>query len=201
MAGGWFPNSFDTENVTLITPLLELLMKYNPLEWESRFTFGLNAAKDNGLYWKMLSNKNCSEFPTKNLLVAYLLSTAEVELRNSNDLPFLKYCNALEWESRFTLRLNAVKILIISNNATNKSCQNFLQKTHWMQYLHHLQKWSWVTPMICHFLNIIMYCNEKVGSLSRWTRQKILIISKNASDKNCPKLNLLTQISLPLEWS
>ncbi len=32
-----------------------------------------------------------------------------MELEGSKDLPFLKYYNGQEWESRFTLALNTVK--------------------------------------------------------------------------------------------
>ncbi len=44
--------------------------------------------------------------------------------------------NILEWESRFTLGLNAAKIPIISKNASNKHCSelNFLRKTQWTHF-------------------------------------------------------------------
>ncbi len=52
--------------------------------------------------------------------------------RGLQSLPFLKYCNVLERESKFTLGLTAVKNTdYIKKNASNKNCSelNFSQKT------------------------------------------------------------------------
>ncbi len=77
-------------------------------------------------------NESCAKlnFLQKKLCECISLSILGVELEGSKELPFLKYYNGQEWESRFTLALNTAKILIILKNASNK-CRaqlNFLQK-------------------------------------------------------------------------
>ncbi len=81
-----------------------------------------------------------NEISYKKLSGQISLSTLEVELKASTDLPFLKYYNAQEWECIFTLGQTCQKILIISKNSSNKSCEklNFLlkiQKKHIFIYL------------------------------------------------------------------
>ncbi len=49
------------------------------------------------------------KFPTKNLRERIPLSTLDVELKGSKDLPFLKYYNAQERECIFTRGLNNAK--------------------------------------------------------------------------------------------
>ncbi len=49
-----------------------------------------------------------SKFTTKNSVNIYISSTPN-GVGDSKDLPFLKYNNALEWESKVTLELNAAK--------------------------------------------------------------------------------------------
>ncbi len=68
------------------------------------------------------------------------LSNLGVEPGASTDLPVLKCYNTLQWESRFTLWLNAAKNLIISKNGSNEGCAklNFLQKTLWKNYVEKL---------------------------------------------------------------
>ncbi len=39
--------------------------------------------------------------------------------------------------------------------------------------------------------NTVIHWNEKVGSFQGWMPQKLLIISKNCSNKNCAKLNFI----------
>ncbi len=68
-------------------------------------------------------------------------------------------------------------------------------------YVYLPQEWSSRGFKECRYWNIMMYWNTKVGSLWGWTLQKILIISKNASNKSHPELNILhktlwTQMSI-----
>ncbi len=76
--------------------------------------------------------------------------------RSSKNLTFLKYYNALEWESSITLRLNAVKNIDYIKKGSNKSCTklNFLQKIHRM--------------------HISTYLRSGAGGLQRFTIFEIL---------------------------
>ncbi len=68
----------------------------NALEWESKFTLGLNVGKSTDYIEKYFNQKLSKiKFPAKTLLGAYVLSSPVVELRGSKNWPFLKY-NAME---------------------------------------------------------------------------------------------------------
>ncbi len=72
------------------------------------------------------------KFPTKTSLEAYLYlhTPCPVELGASKDLPFLKYYNALEWES--TSGLNAAKNIDYRKIWFKHLIElNFLQKIQW----------------------------------------------------------------------
>ncbi len=43
----------------------------------------------------------------------------------------------------------------------------------------------------CHFPNIIMYWNCKLETLKGWTLPKLVIITRNTSNKSCSELNFL----------
>ncbi len=74
------------------------------------------------------------------------------------DLYDLQYC----WDCNLsvvfpTLGLNTLqKLLIISKNALNKSCEelNFLQKTQRKQVFYLAKEWSYRVPNICHTLEL-----------------------------------------------
>ncbi len=106
--------------------------------------------------------------------------------RGPQTLTCLKYYNILKWESKFTLGLKTAK-----NINYIKKC--FKQKLFRIKittknlvgtYIYLSQEWRYVW-------NIIMYWNGKVDSLYNCTLPKILIGSKNGSNKNCLELNLL----------
>ncbi len=50
-------------------------------------------------------------------------------------------------------------------------------------------------PKIGMFQRFILYWNRKVDSFSGWTLPKLLIISKNCSNKSCWKLNFVQKIT------
>ncbi len=83
---------------------------YNTLEWESMFSLRLSAAKSNN-YIKNDLNKSCAElnFLQKTRWKHISLYTrSRVGREGLQRFAILKY-NALEWKSKFTLRLNAAK--------------------------------------------------------------------------------------------
>ncbi len=82
---------------------------YNVLKCERRFTLGLNDAKNTDYIKKCFRQKFLRiKFPTKNPVDTYLHPSQEWN-QGLQRLPCLKYYDALEWESKFTARLNAPK--------------------------------------------------------------------------------------------
>ncbi len=66
--------------------------------------FNTECGKKYWLYRKILQTKVIHNLISpKKLSERIFLFTLEVELEGSKDLPFLKYYNAQEWESAFTL--------------------------------------------------------------------------------------------------
>ncbi len=86
--------------------------------------------------YKKVSNKNDLELnflqKIQQVQISIFLMTGA---KGFQRLTCLKYFNELEWESRFTLRLNTTKnVDYIKKYASNKNCSelNFLQKTQWV---------------------------------------------------------------------
>ncbi len=79
------------------------------MEWKTRLTLGLNIAKNTDYIKKSVKQKLFRiKFQTKNSGVHISISFRKGGKRLRR-LPFLKYYNVLEWESRFTLGLNTAK--------------------------------------------------------------------------------------------
>ncbi len=82
---------------------------------------------------KNVLNKSCSElnFPQKTQWNHVSIS-GRSGAKGLQGLPFWKYYNALEWESRFTLGLNVASNTDLIKNFFKLSCSelNFLQKTY-----------------------------------------------------------------------
>ncbi len=72
-------------------PRLQFLKYYGVLEWESWLTLWLNVAKNTDCTEKCLKQKLYKiKFPTKKIDGRMSLSSPEVELGSTKDLPFLK---------------------------------------------------------------------------------------------------------------
>ncbi len=82
----------------------------------------------------------------------------------------LKYGDALEWESRFTLALNAAKNIDYIEKCSNKICSwlNFLQKVQWTHISIYPRSGAWGLWRY-HFLNNTQEC-ESVFTL--WNTAK-----------------------------
>ncbi len=102
----------------------------NVLERVSRFTLGLNVAKIIDYIAKCFK-RNCAGLnflqKTQGKRISFCPKSGA---RGSKDLSFLRYYNALEWESWVSLGLNALQ------NDAYKRCTelNFLQKTQWKHF-------------------------------------------------------------------
>ncbi len=76
---------------------------FEKLEWESRFTLGVNAAKNTD-YKKNVSNKNCSEFNfLQKLSGCVCLSISGVKVEGSKHL-------ALGFHQKFYLNTNSIPV-------------------------------------------------------------------------------------------
>ncbi len=121
------------------------------LEWEGRFTLGLNAAKNTDYIKKYFKQKLFRiKFPTKNLVNACISISPRSGAKGFERLPFLKYYDVMEWESRFTLGLNPGK-----NADYIKKC--FKQKLFRIKHPTKNSLNAWLKD--CHFWNIFMYWN------------------------------------------
>ncbi len=92
---------------------------YDVLKWQSRFTLGLNAAK-NVHYIKNASNKICSKL---NFVQKSQSAHMSISPRNGpgpQRSPFSEYFDGLKLENIFTLGLMQPKIRVISKNALRK---------------------------------------------------------------------------------
>ncbi len=72
------------------------------------------------------------------------LSTPEMELEGSKDLPFLRYYDGHKWESRFTLALNAAKNIDYTEKCFKQklSTIKFAANNSVYTYLYLSQEWS-----------------------------------------------------------
>ncbi len=101
--------------------------------WDSRFALRMNATKITDYFKECFKQKLLRiKFPTNNLLDAYLYLPQEWS-SGFQRFPFLKCYDVLEYESRFTIRMDVTKNTDYTKNYSNKNCWelNFLQKTQW----------------------------------------------------------------------
>ncbi len=104
---------------------LLFLRYYDALEWESKFTLGLNVTKNIYYIEKWVKQKlHRLKFPKNKLSGSTPLSTPGMELVGSKELLFLRYYNALEWENKFTLGLKATKNIDCQKMLRTKVAQN-----------------------------------------------------------------------------
>ncbi len=109
-------------------------------KWRIEFTLDRMQQKTM-IYYKNALNK-CSEFSFLQKTLGNISISLRCGARCIQRLPFLKYFNALEWTSTFTLRMKATK-----NIKDIKKCLKqelfivkFPTKNSLNAYLHHLQE-------------------------------------------------------------
>ncbi len=102
-----------------------------------------------------------------------------------------EYSHTLKWESRFTLGLNAAKILY-------QKIVEVKVVESWISYKKVSGRTSLSPPGVelggskdGYVLNMILHWNGKVDSFLGWRLLKLRIISNNCSNKSCWELNFV----------
>ncbi len=132
------------------------------MKWESRFTLGLNPAKNSDYIKKYFKQKLCKIKFSKKKKVnrCIFLSTPEMELEGSDDLHFWNI--TMHWMKKVHFGVERCKKYELCWKMLQAKVAQNLQKTQRTHIVYHSQEWSWGALKICCFWNIIMHWMKKV---------------------------------------